>query len=99
MLQSLPLKTSLGEEEVFVILGGVNSGTATLTASITYADGSPGFEKSFEVSVVDGKINDDFLFTAGCFEGGDYGVLENGRLVRKIEKKPTRNVKHSSVER
>lgn len=67
-------------------MGGVNSGTATLTASITYADGSPGFEKSFEVSVVDGKINDDFLFTAGCFEGGDYGVLENGRLVRKIEK-------------
>ena len=79
-------KRVLGEEEVFVILGGVNSGTATLTASITYADGSPGFEKSFEVSVVDGKINDDFLFTAGCFEGGDYGVLENGRLVRKIEK-------------
>lgn len=80
-------KRVLGDEEVFVILGGVNSGTATLTASITYADGSPGFEKSFEVSVVDGKINDDFLFTAGCFEtGGELGELENGRLVRKLEK-------------
>lgn len=80
-------KRVLGEEEVFVIVGGVTSGTATLTASITYADGSPSFKKSFEVSVVDGKINDDFLFTAGCFEtGGDYGVLENGRLVKKIEK-------------
>lgn len=80
-------KRVLGDEEVFVILGGVNSGTATLTASINYADGSPGFEKSFEVSVVDGKINDDFLFTAGCFEtGGELGELENGRLVRKLEK-------------
>ena len=80
-------KRVLGDEEVFVVLGGVNSGTATLTASINYADGSPGFEKSFEVSVVDGKINDDFLFTAGCFEtGGDFDELENGRLVRKLEK-------------
>lgn len=79
-------KRVVGEEEVFVILGGVNSGTATLTASISYADGSPGFEKSFEVSVVDGKINDDFLFTAGCFEGGVYGVLENGKLVMKMAK-------------
>lgn len=74
-------KRVLDGKDVFVIKGGVNSGTATLTASITYLDGSPSFEKTFEVSVVDGKINDEFIFSAGCFEGGEYRELKDGKLM------------------
>lgn len=77
-------KRVVGTEEVFII-NGINYGSATLTAKVEYGDGTS-VNESFDLAVVEGKINDEFLFTPGCFAGGLYGELENGKLVMKINK-------------
>lgn len=75
-------KQGAGEDEKFVIRG-LNYGETQLTASVTYGDGTT-FEQSFDVSVMEGKVNEEFDVNIGAW-GQQDGIVENGRLVIKRE--------------